>query len=267
MTTFISYGKFSSKTGRELVKATGLQRVKTWSKARRAMGKAGKHVIINWGATIGDGLTERLMRNAKAAMMNHPDALMGNKDKRLSLEKMHAAEVPVPAFWKIADVPDDAYPVIARTKNHFGGSGFWRCNDKEALVLAESEGATHALKLIVKSAEYRVHVFLNRAVRIVRKVKTREDASDLCRSHKNGWRFKSVAKENIPAGLEEIAVNAVKSIGLQTGAVDVVTQKKTGRLLVLEVNSTPGLEGHSIEAWAQAIKEFAETYKHNIEEG
>lgn len=253
MTLYISYSKWSSVTGRKLKEALGCQRFSKWVTYKRRGQRTGD-IVINWGASVGHGISERLYAKATAKMLNTPDMLALNKDKHGALVLMHAASVSAVPSWLIADVPADAYPVVARTPNHFGGSGLWRCNNKEELMAARGRGANHATKLLIKAGEFRVHILLDKAVRIVRKVKAREDAIDLCRSHKNGWKFKQVAVGNIPVGLEVLAANAVKAIGLQMGAVDVVLQKGTNKLIVLEVNSTPGLEGHSLEAWATALK-------------
>lgn len=255
MATFISYSKFSSVTGRKLIAATGLKRAKTWKGIPRA-DRGEQNIIVNWGASVGNGLTPKLMDKMLAKMLNMPDKLKANKDKHGSLKKMHEKSVSAVPTYDINHVPSDAYPVIARTPNHFGGSGFWKCDNAEQLAEAKRNGANHATKLIVKAGEYRVHILLDKAVRIVRKVKAREDAQDLCRSHDNGWKFMKVADENVPAGLKDLAVAAVAAIGLQLGAVDVVVQKRTKKMFVLEVNSVPGLEGHSLEAWASAIKEL-----------
>lgn len=256
MGVFISYSKFSSVTGRKLIASTGLKRAKTWVKFKRHAGR-GDNIIVNWGATIGNGLTEKLFARANARIINHPDALRANKDKLGSLKKMAAGGASVVPHWAIDNVPAGEYPVIARTANHFGGSGFWKCENEEQLAEAKRHGANHATKLIVKAGEYRVHILLDKAVRIVRKVKAREDVDDLCRSHQNGWKFKKVADENVPQGIVAMAVKAVDANDMQLGAVDIVVQKRTNKMFVLEVNSVPGLEGSSLEAWTNAIKALA----------
>ena len=52
------------------------------------------------------------------------------------------------------------------------------------------------------------------------------------------------------------SVAAVRSLGLDFGAVDVV--ERQNKAYVLEVNTAPGLVGTTLEKYVDAIREYAE---------
>lgn len=108
---------------------------------------------------------------------------------------------------------------------------------------------------IPKKEEYRVHVFGNRAIDIQQKRKKREfegDRDTRVRNLANGYVY---CRDGItpPTGLQELAVAAVRAVGYQYGAVDIVYNKKQNRLAVLEVNSRPGLLGTTVERYVGAV--------------
>ena len=76
-------------------------------------------------------------------------------------------------------------------------------------------------------------------------------ANMVLRSNKLGWKFKIVKKWD-PA-LTELAVVAVKALGLDFGAVDCCLDLN-GNPYVFEVNTGPGLEGTSFDKYVEAFK-------------
>jgi len=82
------------------------------------------------------------------------------------------------------------------------------------------------------------------------------------RSHDNGWIF---AHNNLhlpaeaDATMREAAIGAVRSLGLDFGAVDILARFKGNRLeacAVCEVNTAPGVENtKTLDAYVKAITE------------
>ena len=108
---------------------------------------------------------------------------------------------------------------------------------------------------IPKKAEYRVHVFGNTVIDIQQKRKKRgfeQERDTRVRNMANGYVY---CRDGIspPDGIGELAVKAVRAVGYQYGAVDIVFNEKNNRLAVLEVNSRPGLLGTTLNNYRDAL--------------
>lgn len=101
--------------------------------------------------------------------------------------------------------------------------------------------------------EFRVHSFLGRSIRAGRKIpRDGMDPHEWIRSWDGGWRIAYLPGSVGPAH-RDLAHRAVKALGLDFGAVD-IGRKKGGDLIVLEVNRAPGIEGGTVERYADAIR-------------
>ena len=105
-----------------------------------------------------------------------------------------------------------------------------------------------------KKHEYRVHVFMGKVIDITHKRKRRgfEGRNNQVRNYHNGWVY---CRENleVPKDMEQLAIDAVNAVGLDFGAVDIIYNEKENKCYVLEVNTAPGLEGTTLENYANAI--------------
>lgn len=109
-----------------------------------------------------------------------------------------------------------------------------------------------------KKNEYRVHVFNNEVIDITQKKKKTgtPELNTKIRNFHNGWVY---CRSNIyiPDDLSNLALNAVKALELNFGAVDIIWNEKENKCYVLEVNTAPGLVGTTLEKYTQAIiKDF-----------
>lgn len=95
--------------------------------------------------------------------------------------------------------------------------------------------------------EKTIEIFLRRQA----KKFAQDGANMLIRSNRLGWKFVKVQK--VDNGLQEEAVKALKALGLDFGAVDCCTDS-SGRPWIIEVNTGPGLEGTTLEAWVKELK-------------
>lgn len=73
----------------------------------------------------------------------------------------------------------------------------------------------------------------------------------LLRSNRLGWKFSIITKYS--NGLKDVAVAAVKALGLDFGAVDACVAED-GNVYVFEVNTGPGLEATSFDKYVAAFK-------------
>ncbi len=132
-------------------------------------------------------------------------------------------------------------------------------NGRGIVEFEVGEGATPRAPLyteyIPKKAEYRVHVFGNTVIDIQQKRKRRGfdgERDTRVRNMANGYVY---CRDGItpPSGIDSLAVAAVRAVGYQYGAVDIVYTEKNSRLAVLEVNSRPGLLGTTLDRYSDAL--------------
>jgi glutathione synthase/RimK-type ligase-like ATP-grasp enzyme len=139
--------------------------------------------------------------------------------------------------------------VFARSAGGQGGSGIVVVQPP-AEELPDAELYTQYVK---KKKEFRVHVVNNNVVAVQEKrKKSGVDANPLVRSHTNGWVFcfKNIVEPN---GLRVLGLNAVRAVGLDFGAVDIIYNALQDKCYVLEVNTAPGLCNTTATVYADAI--------------
>lgn len=137
-----------------------------------------------------------------------------------------------------------------------------RGSEGRGIVVAETEGQlVHAplyTKYVKKKKEFRVHVLNGQVIDVQEKRKRREhtDQRDTrIRNLANGYVF---CREGLvePPGLRDLAIRATNALGYNLGAVDIAFNERNAALYVLEVNSTPGLEGTTLTNYANAIAQW-----------
>lgn len=113
------------------------------------------------------------------------------------------------------------------------------------------------VEYVPKDKEYRVHVFNGEVIDVQRKIRdpSREPNNWQVRSHNNGFIYQ---RHNISpeADVIEQAVRAVRVSGLLFAAVDVVWNENREKAYVLELNTAPGLQGETVEIYAEAFKGY-----------
>jgi hypothetical protein len=218
-----------------------------------------------------------------AKVINAPGAISRSSNKRNARIKMKNSGISSPELWlNWQDIPDGGFPVVARTTHHSKGRGFWFCKTKnESRLAAEStvkrtkkrirtkkgnlvwrfretptEGASHFLKFIKNTREFRVHVMAPDVnlegletedyliLKLSEKIKAEAGAtSNIIKNHDNGWIFSYPKNKEEPVldKIRGIAKKALATFGLHWGAVDIMLSEDSGEVYVLEINSTPCL--------------------------
>ena len=106
-----------------------------------------------------------------------------------------------------------------------------------------------------KKREFRVHVYKDKVVAITEKRKRAgfEGQRDTkIRNLANGYVFCQTV-ENIPEGLQELALAASKVTQSDFKGVDIGYNERNNELFIIEVNSAPGIQGSNINAYVEAI--------------
>lgn len=99
--------------------------------------------------------------------------------------------------------------------------------------------------------EWRVHIFKGRSIARGLKVQVEEPWRVLpVRNRGNGWRM--IHTEDPPEVVRETARAAVAAVGYDFGAVDLLL-REGGEVVVLEINTAPGLDEYTASAYVKAI--------------
>jgi RimK-like ATP-grasp domain len=217
--------------------------------------------IVNWG--VGDD-TKFPEFEFNINLLNCPDAISRAVNKRKAFE--------IWAGQNVSTVPWTANKAVAKE---------WLAAGKTVVVrkiLTGHEGAGIIIvepgqelpdaplysQYIFKVSEFRVHATRDKAFASHMKIKdpkTQEQPKSWkVRSYQNGFIFQ---RNNVPASgaRSALAVEAVSTLGLDFGAVDIIKDKH-GKYYVLEVNTAPGIEGQTTPAYAAAIKELVDAVAH-----
>lgn len=196
-----------------------------------------KHVDgpdINWGYPRGGAI-------------NSDSAVRLASNKRLALLHMAQSGVSTPTIW--IGRPALTTPVIGRPDRHKAGSGFYFCRTEAGVRRAVRKGATHFLEFIPEAREFRVHVAFGKSIKIAEKI-----GEGNRKSFKRGAEFVYPDFDH-KKSLRRVAKQAVASLGLDFGAVDILY--KDDKYYVLEVNTAPSLTSNSdaIDRYVKAFKE------------
>jgi glutathione synthase/RimK-type ligase-like ATP-grasp enzyme len=232
--------KMGSQSAKKLAHQLNIKRLKS-------RGPVVRDVVLNWGASS----PSRKCVN----YINKPEAVALASNKLRAFRTMLEANVNVVPFtthkFDVERWLDEGTKVVARKLlSSHSGRGIVVIKTKEDFVPAPLY-----TKYIKKDDEFRVHVFKEKVIDYVCKRKrTGVEADPYIRSHNNGWVFCRDAI-TLSEGVKNEAVAAVKALGLDFGAVDVVF--RNGRAFVLEVNTAPGLEGTTLQRYADAFRRLA----------
>lgn len=149
----------------------------------------------------------------------------------------------------------DGIVVVCRTnlRGH-SGAGIVLANSEDQLV-----SAPLYVQYVKKQKEFRVHVAFGEVIDVQEKRKRSELPEDFSvnfqvRNHQTGWVY---CREDIiePTGLRDMACLCTASLGLDFGACDLIWNEKRNECYVLEVNTAPGLEGSTVDKYAQVFTE------------
>lgn len=207
-----------------------------------------RDTIINWGS----GHT--LYRN----VLNRPDCVAAASNKLTTFNTLRGTGCSIPDFWVNAeDIPDEAFPIVCRTVlSGHSGAGIVIADDRGGLVRAPLY-----VRYIKKQDEYRVHVGRREGQSIIIAVQRKarrlevENPNYQIRNHANGFVFIRNGVDPDPSVIEQAKL-AVETLGLDFGGVDVIWNEREGRAYVLEVNSACGLEGSTIEDYADFFRNY-----------
>lgn len=210
-------------------------------------------VVVNWGSGL-----DMAGRFGPATVLNVDVTTAQCKLK--SFKAFQEADVRVPEFWTDKkDIPDDAFPVVCRTKLR-GHSG-------DGIVIAKDVGelvnAPLYTRYIKKKDEYRIHVIGGQGFFCQRKARKldNENPNWQVRNLAGGFVFVEVEENDVPADVLAVATLCTAALGIDFGGVDVMWNEREGRAYALEVNTACGLEERTAEKYKAAIGGYVEAHQ------
>lgn len=257
------YSARISDGARELAAAMGVKRIKRDGGTFR-----GNQTIkvINWGST-------NVPANVQTCtIINQPDAIRQASNKLAFFRavrdlrlRVNDKDFPIIPWYTdnrdmaVQELRDNGGEIVCRTV--VSGSG------GEGIVIARSEEqvvqAPLYTRYIPKNAEYRIHLMRTRdhytIIDMQEKARRHdhENPNWQVRNHENGFIYKR-QDINVPDCVKEVAKLVMPATDLDFGAVDVIYNAKRNRAYVLEVNTAPGLEGQTVQSYADAFRRYYE---------
>ena len=179
-------------------------------KAKPANLRRGDRVVC-YGAKT----SERTRFPAGVKVVNHPDAIRVNRNKKEALNKMSREGVKVPAFKSLAGITtatikeflnEHGPVVICRSNYHQAGRGTFLCSSAKAVKDAAANGAGYMQAIAPVDTEFRLHVTDGTVIAASKKV-LREDPKGM-------WvkDYLDIAKDRIGDDLNE--EHAIKILGI-----------------------------------------------------
>lgn len=179
-------------------------------------------------------------------------------NKLLTFRELEGKDgISIPTFTTDRSVAEswlrDGIDVVCRTQlRGHSGAGIVLSTKDNPIV-----DAPLYVQYVKKQKEFRVHVAFGEVIDVQEKRKRSDLPEDFTanfqiRNHQTGWVY---CRENIqePEQLRDLARQVVSNLGLDFGAVDIIYNAKANACYCLEVNTAPGLEGTTVEKYAQAF--------------
>ena len=220
-------------------------------------------IIFNWGSP-------RYISTNGATLLNKPEAVDKAANKVSTFEVLKDAGVPT-VKWTLSQEKASQWPAVFcrhKLRGH-SGSGIAYCSQERPQHLGNFEWLTELppAPLYTKAvegeySEYRLHVFAGEIIYSQQKKRRNgwqdnPNYSKVVRNFHTGWVYAHESMEPYSEDVAKVAIDAVKALGLDFGAVDLIVQ--ADKAIVLEVNTAPGLSGVSSRlAYKNAFKKVIE---------
>lgn len=207
--------------------------------------------MVNWGNSH-----DQPWQTPNVRIFNKPEVVRLAANKLLTFQKFQEAGFTDVPEWTITReqaatwIANGGVAVCRTVLNGHSGRGIVVAEREDQLV-----NAPLYTQYVKKKKEFRVHVGFGVVVDVQEKRQRRADNPDAerefrVRNLQTGWVY---CREQIdePASLRETACRAIDALGLDFGAVDIIWNERQDKCYVLEVNTACGLEGTTLENYAQ----------------
>lgn len=211
--------------------------------------------VINWGCST----RPVWYRGACPLLFNHWEAVQVAANKLKTFDLLATdTNIPIPVYTTDRNTAlqwvNEGIPTLGRTTLN-GHSG-------QGIVVATNEAELPVncplfVQYIKKKHEYRIHIAFGKVIDVQHKRKCREYngvVDYVVRNHHTGWVY---CRDGLVRSdrAEQVAMDAVRLLGLDFGAVDIIYNQHYDAYYVLEVNTAPGLTGTTLVNYTNAFYE------------
>lgn len=255
----VAYTKHGKPTGRVMAKLLGADSYGTKPPLETP------DVLVRWGS-------RRVMEHRDLVINNiTPINAASNKVQTLAILRDHG--LPIPIYFLTWDdmlqyVRYNWGHAVVLGRDQYGSQGrdieVYKVGGREADGFAEKPRRHHDWYSIFEDSrrEYRLHVVKDKVVRVQGKYLDHPEQAEknpYVRNYSTGYRFRTPRKNLIPSR-KKIAIQAVQTLGLDFGAVDMILNGE--RATILEVNTAPSCSPLTAHCYAGAIGMLIEERSH-----
>ncbi len=163
--------------------------------------------------------------------------------------------IPRNKYAELVALSDHAVATVPFSRTRRDGWLARTFNHQEARdLLANLPTGDYYVQYVENIREFRVHIWNGVSARAGIKIPRIANPNNRFRSWSGGWKldYGAACQEAIRQSVRTMAAQAVSALGLDFGAVDVGI-KPNGTPFVFEVNTAPGLEGRTVDTYAEKI--------------
>lgn len=223
-------------------------------------------LLIRWGCSASIDTRCEIEYNKREAIR-----LSSNKGK--CRQYLYDNGIPVPKPVSHDDIFGARYngtfrfPIVVRPTFHQKGKDFLLFNNYSELERGwRSVGRLdhpYISEFYPKTTEYRVHVGHGKVLIVQQKLQTSERIGENW-SYENGYTFEVVPWKQYRKEIVDLAVKTIEALGLDFGAVDIMSDPLDQNLpvaVVCEVNTSPKLEGYTVKRYAKYFDWLIRTHE------
>lgn len=248
MSRYLAYTNATRPTGRILAELLGFEQYGIRRPARPL------DALIRWGSV-------RQMPQARR-VLNKAHAIALASDKVATIDALKSAGILcVPCFttWEQALATSRGRIILGRTRHGHSGNGIVVYDPSrihDSLYPEQPEQPDEWYTIYYEpTREVRVHVVDDRVIRVQGKYldfPEQQELNPFMRNWATGYRFRT-PRRDLRSRRKEVAIEAVRILGLNFGAVDMLLFGTERKAMVLEVNTAPSCSPMTANAYAEAL--------------
>ena len=214
------------------------------------------NLVVNWGKSNHFGVSTKM-----DMLINPPECTSVATNKVKFFEALKDDSIVGNYFPKFWTTKQDA---LAWMQAHPGKDVVCRlkikAHDGDGIVITSNPDEVPECPLyteyIKKKHEYRIHVFEDDIIRVQQKKRKSNfegTVNSKIRNTKGGWIF-ATEGVTVPDYVMNACLVARSNLYLDFGAFDVIHNEYFDKWYILECNTAPGIEGSTVDAYAQEIR-------------
>lgn len=246
---YLLFHRRSRPSGMLLAGQLGIQRIKLKKEAGTPLPPGtGIRTLLRWGSAMD-------LPSAFQAefTLNSPRGICNATNKQLTISLLDQAGILVPTISRTASEVRE-FPVLGRSNT--GSQGKDIVVYESSSEIPSNHSHDFFSSYIPNTREYRIHVVRGEIIRIQGKYCDfpEQTGNGFIKNHSHGYRFRTPDKE-LNNDRKEAAINAIESLGLDFGAVDLIvgTDRKP---YVLEVNTAPAMSPMTMGVYVEAFRKI-----------